>query len=538
MDITIRELMEMDSFKDAILVAGFDGINNKINHINAMEIPDITSWLSEGELLITTGYAIKNQKEYLNKLIVGLYEAKSAGLAIKTKFIGPIDNEIRDLANRYKIPIIVVGDDVSFVSMTTPIIKRLVDKQKKIRRYYQEIHDIFIDLELNGGNIEDIVSMIYTLTNKSVLILDIKFNTLACVDFKKEDINNIKDNFNKLKLDNIHKVVEEVEIGENKYLVRRIIYKNNICGLIVLKLDSNYDKLLNIVLDHASTVIALEFSKKEAIIEYNITLDNMFFVDIMSGNIKNNRELIVRAESLNWAKPPYIPIYFDIENFSSYSKEYNELELYNLKIDIVNIMRLEFMDIGDKNKIFLKSDNFSCLLQIKNMEVDFMSNLDRKIEKIIKKVNLKYRMNIFVGVGNNIEQLSDLKVEFENAKKAMILCRKLKIEKRYSHIKDLHFQNAILESSSKIYFEMYSSSKLEVLYKYDEENNSDLLNTLKSYIYNGCNTIATSKDLYLHRNTVSYRLNQIEKILEVDLGDYSEIIDLAIAFKINEVIRL
>ena len=53
-----------------------------------MEQPDIKPWLRKDMLLITTGYAIRNDKEKLLDLIRNLHEADAAALAIKTRFFG------------------------------------------------------------------------------------------------------------------------------------------------------------------------------------------------------------------------------------------------------------------------------------------------------------------------------------------------------------------------------------------------------------------------------------------------------------------
>lgn len=55
--------------------------------------------------------------------------------------------------------------------------------------------------------------------------------------------------------------------------------------------------------------------------------------------------------------------------------------------------------------------------------------------------------------------------------------------------------------------------------RYDQENDSDLRNVLYGYLLNECNASKTAEALYMHRNTVVYKIKKIEKLLTVKLND-------------------
>lgn len=57
------------------------------------------------------------------------------------------------------------------------------------------------------------------------------------------------------------------------------------------------------------------------------------------------------------------------------------------------------------------------------------------------------------------------------------------------------------------------------LYRYDIKHNSDLLKTLFQYMLSGCNVVATSKILYMHRNTVFNKLSKIHSIISLPLDN-------------------
>lgn len=59
----------------------------KVESYDMMEQPKMKEWLREHVLLITTGYAIRNDKEALLELIQNMHEANCSALAIKTRFL-------------------------------------------------------------------------------------------------------------------------------------------------------------------------------------------------------------------------------------------------------------------------------------------------------------------------------------------------------------------------------------------------------------------------------------------------------------------
>ena len=55
------------------------------------------------------------------------------------------------------------------------------------------------------------------------------------------------------------------------------------------------------------------------------------------------------------------------------------------------------------------------------------------------------------------------------------------------------------------------------LMEYDAEQGTDYVHILEAYFDNECNILNTSKVLYCHKNTLSYKLNKIREILGYDI---------------------
>ena len=75
---------------------------------------------------------------------------------------------------------------------------------------------------------------------------------------------------------------------------------------------------------------------------------------------------------------------------------------------------------------------------------------------------------------------------------------------------------------------------LRVLQRYDEENHTELLETLRVYISTNCNQKLTSELMFAHRNTVSYRRQQIIDLTGIDFLDPDTLFQLEYSFKIYQ----
>lgn len=63
------------------------------------------------------------------------------------------------------------------------------------------------------------------------------------------------------------------------------------------------------------------------------------------------------------------------------------------------------------------------------------------------------------------------------------------------------------------------SSAIRKLSYYDHVNNAELYLTLKMYLKNNCSISTTASAMHLHRNTLQYRLRQIETITDIDFDN-------------------
>ena len=86
--------------------------------------------------------------------------------------------------------------------------------------------------------------------------------------------------------------------------------------------------------------------------------------------------------------------------------------------------------------------------------------------------------------------------------------------------------------------QMFSDEMLGALLVYDEKNRADFTETLEVYLEENEDTAATLARLYIHRNTLAYRLHRIEEITGKSMDDAEVRLDFRLAFKIRTYLAL
>ena len=66
-----------------------------------------------------------------------------------------------------------------------------------------------------------------------------------------------------------------------------------------------------------------------------------------------------------------------------------------------------------------------------------------------------------------------------------------------------------------------------------EEIDEEILNTIDKFLENSLNVSETSRQLYIHRNTLVYRIEKLEKATGMDVRNFDD----ALSFKIAMMVR-
>lgn len=229
----------------------------------------------------------------------------------------------------------------------------------------------------------------------------------------------------------------------------------------------------------------------------------------------------------------YIVIAVQIDHISSQKKD-NSYYYTHLKQQFLAIVAADF--IKEEKKVLFFEENGIYYYFISLSEEQRSPKRQYEICDNIRKdiSNAEHDLTVCIGISNLVTDFKGIRASVYQAKYALQslhLCKKQNDVRLYENmgIYRIFFQYHNDQALLKLYHRI-----LRELEKQDEENKSQLMETLEAYFNCNCNLSKTAEELFVHRNTLKYRLRKIKEILNVDFDDYNSNFTIQLAFKIKK----
>lgn len=143
------------------------------------------------------------------------------------------------------------------------------------------------------------------------------------------------------------------------------------------------------------------------------------------------------------------------------------------------------------------------------------------------------RWEMTAGVSRRVSGMERLKDFYVQAQETLSVGHRLKRQFRYYLYDNLSsfllFQRLPNEELS-----LYCHQKIQELGEYDRAHNTELCATLQVYLEQTKSLVRTAEILYVHRNTVRYRINKCEELLGTKLEDGNEIFSYILSLRLLE----
>lgn len=132
-----------------------------------------------------------------------------------------------------------------------------------------------------------------------------------------------------------------------------------------------------------------------------------------------------------------------------------------------------------------------------------------------------------IALSKEYDQLTQLRKCYEEAMIVLNLTAELNIEIPHKY-EDLGFYKLLPVIQQHYKEEHYTNEKIRRLQQYDAANNSDLLTTMIVYLQFNCKTKESAEALFIHPNTLNYRLKRISELCAINFEEMNERITLYI----------
>lgn len=514
--ITIKEALKLDVFKDAVVVAGHEGLDNEIKWINILEILDEFELLHEGELLITTAFGLNGYDVgYHKKIIQQLAKRKLAAVAIQTGYyLDKIPNSWIRLSNEYKLPLIQIPQKISFSEINRAITDRLTQRDIDLE-YTQRINTILTDALLAQEGLHGITAALNRLTEHPIRILNYFYHAVSWSGMKEPCETSLESEFTSMKKKGLIGVVNsllrpyEISGLEKQNIPDQVLIPIRTGGevygyLSALKDGKVFSKKSLIALTQGASLCSLDLIKEDKVLKTRQNYNQEFFKELISDNQMPRKRLEYWYNKIPFPRETSFSacvIESHVTNRRILQKIASLIELFLNQKHVMGITTYfeEEIIIMIFSGFFKKPESFRM----------FIKEMKEGIEKYFDN------MNVDIGVGSEYDDILNYKKSYEEAKK-VVTCHTLSLKNdNQVFYKDLGLLRLLLETHNLDALHSFRKDTVEALEEHDKNHSMNLVNSLRVFL-NNLNINKASEELFIHRHTLKYRLNKIHELTDLD----------------------
>ena len=189
----------------------------------------------------------------------------------------------------------------------------------------------------------------------------------------------------------------------------------------------------------------------------------------------------------------------------------------------------------DKSKDFIININETDIALVKETPPEIESkDIENLASSIADTISGEFYVRAVIGIGTTVDNLKDLARSFKEAQTALEVGKVFDTEKTIISYNNLGIARLIYQLPTTLcetfLREVFKRGSIDTL---DQET----LFTIQRFFENNLNVSETSRKLFVHRNTLVYRLEKIKKITGLDLREFDHAIIFKIALMVNKYLK-
>lgn len=539
--ITVRTILSLKSFKDVYVKAGGAGLNNQVDNVFFMEVPDIFKYVDPGGMLLTTLYPIADDEEAIRSFIPNLVNQKVSCLAVKLgRYIHEVPPVMLEHADYYQIPLLILPNNANLSKLSNDILELFLGAKTSVLEYRDKIHNKLMGLLLEGADLQKLVDTVADLFGAPILLVDEYFHIQTTSLTEGESVKIIQKNDANELLIPAGKVevgvrLNGVDYDHHRVVLQPILASSENLGYLIAVPDEKLDRSdLIIGLEQASMLCAFLFQRERAIRQNERNYLDSFIRDVLNNKFSRQQEAIEKAKVFDWDLE-FPVVVFTIEVLDQSESRKREIYSELLYQGIIEQFIAQGLNRSTRSfKVVYYDEALLCLIGLIT-ERDIQSKLHEVCSGIYQYYHKKYSLGF--GISNPVMSLVKLHDAKEEAKLALNISKKLRVSQPF----------IVFYSQTGIYKLLHQINDPSVLHVYVEEklgpllkdNNkeTELLETLLCMLKNNFNLQKTAKELYIHYNTLRYRLDKLKEY-GINTSNGLELAELAVAFQIHQYLLI
>lgn len=537
----LAEVLALPRFSDLQLLSSHSNLTQPLESVEITETPDVADFIPKNVMILTTAMIYKDDQEKLKPFIDSLKQAECTALGIKVgRFLDEISPEIVAYASAVDLPLIKIPSTQPLGGLLHEIVGYLRDSKTEQMSVAFDIQKRFSTLLMQDVDATRFIAEFAKILNAPIILLSPWQQVIAHSNYFYGNQKSAEFFIEQLSKDHFQQLAQEKKIfrlqderQENIQVAGFPIRVNDYFPyyLLVLSPEQIPYPISEFAIDQAILVLTFMLFKNQKIAESFEHLKT----DFLDRLLDTHQEALSKHQ--NWLElwKNYRLInsdYYQLAIVYGVTKPENETHIRYQQAEgqlIFQWLKEQLPEILPDVALFkLKNQNKSILIfqSKKNDHLMILQNLAERLQQTLP-------ITIRFALGNAYENLEDLPnsyIEASSTLEASLHAQKPATVQLF-HPKGLA---GLFEKIGTEDVEYFWQQQLKELAYPTEPTLQELRKTLKVFLDFNCEITKTANALYLHRNTIKYRMNQCEKLLGTSIQEPETSLLLRVALELSE----
>lgn len=494
---------------------------------------------------------IRFYDNFPNRKIIGLKKIEELGKFYDSAFlyVGCIDGSI-NFDEYQNLSLLVYGDDVNISSKKFTNYNMIVAENETVCKgvaekiaFYIEcsacIEDIsahLFDILKGGGGIQEILDYGYEKLGNPLLLVDSSFNFLGTSGTKELNdepvweytIKNgfmpnyyLNDMASEEYADGASAIFDTGSLLNHRQLAVKIIQNRDLAGYIkILEYGRAIDDLDKAVLKKFADFLAIAMSKRMSKEKFKFSVIENFLTSILLNKITNPEEIESRMEL------------FGIKLQDKLYVITIEVTDYRMSDDKKYDILIKIKKYFNRNNVVLLNNYIVVLYDIESEQKPFSGDSADEFIHLLEENNCQANISF------DFDNLKDFYKYYIQTVYCMQMRDILGISNTILKYRDIIQYHMILNFAETIDLDIMVEPAVRKLISIDSENDSNYVKTLFTYVNCQQNLSKAAEKMFVHYNTLKYRINRIIEMTNVNLADERVVFEIMITEKILKIKEL
>ncbi|MEQ2455345.1 PucR family transcriptional regulator [Flavonifractor hominis] len=522
---SLSELLSLPVFQGSRVLAGHAGLEHPVTGINLSDTPEYYKWLSPGELMVSTCFALHDNPGALADFIPTLSSKGLSGLILKPgQYLGSTPKVMLACADQLAFPLVELPESVRFSDITKAVSDELLRRQTALLRSTLTVNEMLTRTIVEGAGLEEITRMVSGLTGGSILVLD-------CINNRRARFLTETD-ATRFSGHSEEQIDRALIAGSEMHVLR--VGGHSFGFLYVYHSLPPIEALDDGIMAQVLQTIPLEIARERTVRERGDQHFDEFLLHLLSDHIADEHREAARARAfgLDLSQNHLILRARVIDRSDTNNKYAGVFQRTLLASDVQTTLT----NLGFSLHLVTTSDEYLLLLSAPLENRAFTALTTRFPERVDRYMEDYDALSIIAGCGRPHSGIAGLVRSDRESRLAFRAS--LSRGGGLTRFEDLGLLRLVYASEPEAEIDTFVHETLRGLLDHSQPRSSELLQTLESYFRNYGNLKRISEEMYAHYNTVVYRLKSIREITGLDVHIPAQRFQLELALQLYRLTTL